>query len=104
MSIRTSIWATALLGGLLAGPTYPAALAATIEKHGDFKVPPAPARDEGEGPYSQLILRSATVINGTGAPAFGPADIDFGFGSVLRWSSHCHHAHQWRGTYPPPSW
>jgi hypothetical protein len=39
------------------------------------KVPPAPARREGEGPYSQLILRNATVINGTGAPAFGPADI-----------------------------
>src|SRR5687768_15355326 len=39
------------------------------------KVRPAPARDEGEGPYSQLILRNAIVINGTGAPAFGPADI-----------------------------
>ncbi|MEZ5462123.1 amidohydrolase family protein [Dokdonella sp.] len=36
---------------------------------------PAPARVEGEGPYSQLILRGGTVINGTGSPAFGPADI-----------------------------
>ncbi len=35
----------------------------------------APPRAEGEGPYSQLILRGATVINGTGAPAFGPADV-----------------------------
>src|SRR6188768_818083 len=35
----------------------------------------APVRKEGEGPYSQLILRSATIINGTGAPPFGPADI-----------------------------
>src|SRR5687768_8054483 len=47
------------------------ALAAETE----FQVPPAPARTEGDGPYSQLILRSATVINGTGTPAFGPTDI-----------------------------
>ena len=36
---------------------------------------PAPARQEGDGPYSQLILRNVTVIRGTGAPAFGPADV-----------------------------
>ena len=35
----------------------------------------APDRAEGEGQYSQLILRGATVIDGTGAPAFGPTDI-----------------------------
>lgn len=40
-----------------------------------YKVSPAPSRQEGQGPYSQLILREVTVINGTGAPAFGPADI-----------------------------
>lgn len=39
------------------------------------KVAPTPPRAEGDGPYSQLILRNATVILGTGAPAFGPADI-----------------------------
>lgn len=39
------------------------------------KVTPAPNRTEGEGPWSQLILRNVVVINGTGAPAFGPADI-----------------------------
>lgn len=49
--------------------------AASLAAEEEFKVPPAPARKEGDGPYSQLILRSATVINGTGAPAFGPADI-----------------------------
>ncbi|MCI1711129.1 MAG: hypothetical protein LKM39_13055 [Chiayiivirga sp.] len=38
-------------------------------------IPAAPARDEGEGPWPQLILRGATVVNGTGAPAFGPVDI-----------------------------
>ncbi len=29
----------------------------------------------GEGPYGTLLLRNVTVIDGTGAPAFGPADI-----------------------------
>jgi hypothetical protein len=38
-------------------------------------IPAAPARDEGEGPWSQLILRGVTVVNGTGAPAFGPVDL-----------------------------
>ena len=35
----------------------------------------APDRTEGEGPYTQLIFRGATLINGTGAPAVGPVDI-----------------------------
>jgi hypothetical protein len=38
-------------------------------------IPKAPARAEGEGPWKRLILRGATIINGTGAPAFGPADV-----------------------------
>ncbi len=56
--------AVLLLGGLWA-----TVAAATI--------PPAPDRrpGEGEGPYPQLILRGATVIVGTGAPAFGPVDV-----------------------------
>ena len=41
------------------------------------QVAPAPERPSGEGagPYTQLILRGVTVIDGTGAPAYGPADI-----------------------------
>jgi hypothetical protein len=35
----------------------------------------APDRKEGDGPWSQLILRGATVVNGTGAPPVGPMDI-----------------------------
>ena len=35
----------------------------------------APARAEGEGPWPQLILRGATLINSTGAPPIGPVDI-----------------------------
>lgn len=35
----------------------------------------APDRTQGEGPFSRLILRGVTVINGEGAPARGPMDI-----------------------------
>ncbi|MEQ9426592.1 MAG: amidohydrolase [Cyclobacteriaceae bacterium] len=40
-------------------------------------VRPAPDRgaDEGEGPFDRLIIRSATLIDGTGAPPIGPVDI-----------------------------
>lgn len=39
--------------------------------------PYAPNRrtDEGEGPYKRLVIRGATVIDGTGAPPVGPVDI-----------------------------
>jgi adenine deaminase len=35
----------------------------------------APLVREGDGPYTQLIIRGVTLINGTGAPPFGPVDI-----------------------------
>ncbi|HEY5907331.1 MAG TPA: amidohydrolase family protein [Vicinamibacteria bacterium] len=38
-------------------------------------IPKAPPRAEGEGPWKRLILRGVTVIDGTGAPPFGPADV-----------------------------
>lgn len=38
-------------------------------------IPKAPARAEGEGPWPRLILRGATLIDGTGAPPVGPVDI-----------------------------
>jgi hypothetical protein len=62
--------AVSFLAALLLVPSL--ALAA----EGDLPpVPAAPSRGEGEGPYPQLILRNVTVVTGTGAPAFGPADI-----------------------------
>ncbi|MDQ3017974.1 MAG: amidohydrolase, partial [Bacteroidota bacterium] len=39
------------------------------------QVKPAPDRSEGEGPFNQLIIRGVTLIDGTGAPPFGPVDI-----------------------------
>jgi len=35
----------------------------------------APERKEGSGPWTQLILRGAILVNGTGAPPVGPVDI-----------------------------
>jgi hypothetical protein len=39
------------------------------------QVTKAPVKKEGEGPYTQLILRGVIMINGTGAPPMGPVDI-----------------------------
>ncbi len=38
---------------------------------------PGPDRraDEGEGPFTRLVIRGATMVDGTGAPAIGPVDI-----------------------------
>ncbi|MGQ0640909.1 MAG: amidohydrolase family protein [Gemmatimonadaceae bacterium] len=36
---------------------------------------PAPARAEGDGPFEKMIIRGATLIDGTGAPPRGPVDI-----------------------------
>lgn len=38
-------------------------------------ITPAPERAEGEGPYDQLIIRGATLINGAGSPPRGPVDV-----------------------------
>src|SRR5690349_16584218 len=35
----------------------------------------APDRKEGNGPFNQCIIRGVTLIDGTGAPPFGPVDI-----------------------------
>lgn len=35
----------------------------------------APEVKDGDGPWSQLIIRGVTLINGTGAPPVGPVDI-----------------------------
>ncbi len=34
-----------------------------------------PDRSLGEGPYGRLVIRGVTVIDGAGAPPFGPADV-----------------------------
>jgi imidazolonepropionase-like amidohydrolase len=52
--------------------------AAAQENQGQRRtVEHAPDRgpDEGEGPFDRLIIRGATMIDGTGAPGRGPVDI-----------------------------
>jgi len=41
----------------------------------DDAIQEAPDRSRGEGPFGRLILRSVTLIDGTGAPPVGPIDI-----------------------------
>ena len=39
------------------------------------QVAKAPIVQEGEGPFSQLIIRGVTMISGTGSPPIGPIDV-----------------------------
>ncbi len=68
LRLAASTTVSALLLMVLAGATF----AADDEEE---TIPIAPPRAEGDGPYSQLILRAATLVNGTGAPPIGPVDI-----------------------------
>lgn len=46
-----------------------------ISSYAFSQVTPSPNRSEGDGPYDQLIIRGAMLINGNGAPPIGPVDI-----------------------------
>ncbi len=48
---------------------------ASLSSRGIGPTEAAPPRQEGAGPFSRLVIRGATLIDGTGAPPFGPADI-----------------------------
>ncbi|HEX8170194.1 MAG TPA: amidohydrolase family protein [Thermoanaerobaculia bacterium] len=48
-------------------------LAAEAEKQQAYAPDRRPG--EGEGPFARLIIRGATIIDGTGAPPFGPVDL-----------------------------
>jgi Amidohydrolase family len=52
-------------------------------------IEPAPNRPagEGEGPFERLILRGVTVIDGTGAPPYGPADVVIEKNRIVRIAS-----------------
>ena len=50
-------------------------LAAERAKGGQPPVVAATSRDRGVGPFKRLVLRGATVIDGTGAPPIGPVDV-----------------------------
>lgn len=66
---RSAIATLSLLGAAL--------LAAPASAQSSRTVLPGPDRPagEGDGPFARLVLRGATVIDGTGAPPMGPMDI-----------------------------
>lgn len=53
-------------------------------KLGQPPVQAATSRDRGIGPFPRMILRGATVIDGTGAPPIGPCDITVENGRITR--------------------
>lgn len=54
---------------------FPAACVAFLLSVLVATVTPAAATGESAGPYPQLIIRGATLIDGSGAPPLGPVDI-----------------------------
>ena len=54
---------------------YSILLALLITTTINAQITDAPIVSEGDGPYSQLIIRGATMISGTGSPPVGPVDI-----------------------------
>src|SRR5688572_5523758 len=51
------------------------AMAASLANERRSDPRPAPARREGDGPFSKLTIRAVTLIDGSGAPPRGPIDI-----------------------------
>ncbi|HEY9724105.1 MAG TPA: amidohydrolase family protein [Oscillatoriaceae cyanobacterium] len=66
------------------GPLPGDELAAACASIGQPPVAPARARDRGIGPFRRLVLKNATVIDGTGAPPIGPFDIHIEDGRIAR--------------------
>ncbi|MEP7116665.1 MAG: amidohydrolase, partial [Acidobacteriota bacterium] len=58
-------------------PAAPAAPAQTQGRAGRAGDTPAPARKagEGQGPFKKMVIRSVTLIDGTGGPPLSPMDI-----------------------------
>ena len=53
------------------------------------QIPSASSRTEGDGPFEQLIIRGATLINGNGAPPIGPVDIVIEQNRIMRVNREC---------------
>lgn len=59
-------------------------MASERAKAGQPPVQAATSRDRGTGPFRRLTLKGATVIDGTGAPPIGPADVTVENGRITR--------------------
>ena len=70
--MKISTFALALCGAIVLAASIPEQSFCQEEP----PVTPAPDRgDQGEGPFDRLIIRGATIIDGTGAPPVSPVDI-----------------------------
>ena len=49
--------------------------APSVAQRGHMEQVPPRQPGEGEGPYSKLVIRGATLIKGDGSPPLGPVDI-----------------------------
>jgi len=66
------------VGAVADSPPSPGEEFISAVAHGSVQAAePAPARRSGEGagPFARLVIRGATMVDGTGAPPVGPVDI-----------------------------
>ena len=59
-------------------------MVAGFAKKGLGQVQAATTRDRGVGQFKRLVLRGAMVIDGTGAPPWGPADVVVEDGCIIQ--------------------
>jgi len=47
----------------------------SLARRGIGPIEAAPPRAEGQGPFERLVIRGAVLVDGTGAPPYGPVDV-----------------------------
>lgn len=70
-----NLLAVGIIGLAIIGPAALAWSSAALAQEVQKSVRPAPDRAEGEGPFARLVIRGGILIDGTGAPPYGPVDI-----------------------------
>jgi imidazolonepropionase-like amidohydrolase len=73
--VAATFWAVASNSAVAAGQAKPAAQAPAAPAADTLNPAPARRESEGRGPFQTLIIRNATLIDGTGAPPAGPVDV-----------------------------
>src|SRR6187402_3642015 len=71
-------WRSLLVGGVCLGLT--GVLLSTlwprdIEAQGGLTPAPARRAGEGAGPFNRMVIRNVMIIDGTGAPPYGPMNV-----------------------------
>ncbi len=74
----TNRWRSLLLGGLclgLAGALMVALVPARIDAQAGLNGAPDRRPNEGAGPFNRMVIRNVMIIDGTGAPPYGPMNV-----------------------------